>query len=437
MSENFKLSQIVKITTPTILMMMFLSLYTMVDGAFVSNFVNTDALSGINIAFPYVNFLLGISIMLSSGGCALVMKKLGEDKEIEAKKDFSLIITFAFIISIIITVLSLVFIENLLKLLKAEGSLYHYAKDYLFYMILFATPTILKSIVEQFLIAINKPTIALILTLLGGILNIILDYVFIVTFNLGIKGAAIATGLGYAIPAIIGLSFFIKNTNLLHFMKPSKNIKVILASCYNGSSEMVTQLSSGIVTFLFNVAMLKYVGEAGVSSITIVLYIQFLVTAVFLGYSMGISPKISYFYGNKDSYMTKGIINFSLKFIAILSICIFIFILIASPVLVSFFARKGTDVFEITINGLKIFSFSFLIVGFNIFISAMFTAFSNGKISAIVSFSKTLIFESGFIIILPIFLDIKGIWLAVPIAECFALFICFLFYEKYKKIYKY
>lgn len=437
MSKSFKLSQIFKITTPTILMMMFLSLYTMIDGAFVSNFVNTNALSGINIAFPYVNFLLGISIMLSSGGCALVMKKLGEGKEIEAKKDFSLIITFGFIISIIITVLSLFFIENLLKLLKAEGNLYPYAKDYLFFMIIFATPTILKSIVEQFLIAINKPNIALILTILGGILNIILDYVFIVIFSLGIKGAAIATGLGYTIPAIIGLSFFIKKTNLLYFMKPSKNIKVILSSCYNGSSEMITQLSNGIVTFLFNVAMLKYVGENGVSAITIVLYIQFLVTAVFLGYSMGVSPKISYFYGNKNIATTKDIINFSLKFITIVSIFIFTFILFVSPVLVGFFARKGTNVFNITIKGLKIFSFSFLIVGFNIFKSAMFTAFSNGKISAIISFSKTLVFESGFIIILPIFLGINGIWLAVPMAECFALFICFLFYKKYKKIYKY
>ena len=322
MNEHFKLSQILKLVTPTIFMMCFLSLYTMVDGTFVSKFVNTNALSAINIAFPYVNFILGISIMLSMGGCALVMKKLGEGKEDEAKKDFSLIIAFAFIFSILLSIVSLIFIDELLNLLQAKGTLYEYAKDYLFYMIIFATPNILKSIVEQFLIATNKSTTALILTLFGGILNIVLDYVFIVIFGWGIKGAAIATGLGYAIPTIIGLSFFIKKSNILHFTLPSKDFKVILNSCYNGSSEMVTQLSSGIVTFLFNVAMLKYIGEDGVASITIVLYIQFLVTAVFLGYSMGISPKISYFYGNKDENMTKDIIYFSLKFIAIVSIII-------------------------------------------------------------------------------------------------------------------
>ncbi len=437
MHENFKLSEILKLVTPTIFMMVFLSLYTMVDGAFVAKFVNTNALSAINIAFPYINFLLGISIMLSSGGCALVMKKLGEGKTDEAKKDFTLIIIFAFVLSIFISILSFIFIDTLLKILHAEGNLYTYAKDYLFCIIIFAMPTILKSIVEQFLIAINKPITALILTLSGGILNIALDYIFIVPFGLGIKGAAIATGFGYAIPAIIGLCFFIKKSNMLHFKLPSKDFKVILNSCYNGSSEMVTQLSSGIVTFLFNVAMLKYVGEDGVASITIVLYIQFLVTAVFLGYSMGIAPKISFFYGNKDENMTKGIIYFSLKFIAIVSIIIYIAIFIFSPILVSFFAEKNTNVFNITISGLKIFSFSFLIVGFNIFTSAMFTAFSNGKISAIISFLKTLIFESGFIIFLPFILDITGIWLAVPIAELFAILVCFYFFRKYKPIYKY
>nr|WP_317357217.1 MATE family efflux transporter [uncultured Tyzzerella sp.] len=437
MNENFKLSQILKLVTPTIFMMCFLSLYTMVDGAFVSRFVNTTALSAINIAFPYVNFLLGISIMLSSGGCALVMKKLGEGKEEEAKKDFTLILTFAFIVSIVISILSLIFLEQLLNIFQAKGNLYEYAKDYLICIILFAMPTILKSIVEQFLIATNRPNIALILTLFGGILNIVLDYVFIVPLGLGIKGAAIATGLGYAVPAIIGLMFFIKKTNILHFTKPSKNLKVILNSCYNGSSEMVTQISNGIVTFLFNVAMLKYIGEDGVASITIVLYVQFLVTAVFLGYSMGIAPKISYFYGNKDEEMTKGIIYFSLKFIGIVSIIIYIVILLFAPILVGFFAKEGTEVFNITIGGLKLFSLSFLIVGFNIFASAMFTAFSNGKISAIISFLKTLIFESGFIILLPLILNIYGIWLAVPIAEGFALFVSFYFFKKYKTIYKY
>lgn len=437
MENKFRLSQIFKLVIPTILMMSFMSLYTIVDGAFVSRFVGTDALSAVNIAYPYINFVLGISIMLCAGGCALVMKKVGEGKNDEAKKDFSLIISFALIFSIILCFLSMIFIEQILKLLGTTDSLYQYAKDYLFFMIIFVIPTILKFIVEQFLVAINKSKTALFLSVSGGILNIILDYVFIVLLDFGIKDAAIATGIGYAIPAIIGLSFFINKSNLLYFKTPSKSTKVIFDSCFNGCSEMVSQLSNGIITFLFNMVMLKYIGEDGVASITIVLYIQFLVTSVFLGYSIGISPKISFYYGNQDTNMLKNIISTSFKLIWAISIIIYFSILLASPLLVRFFAEPGTNVFDITIDGLKIYSFSFLMVGTNIFMSGMFTAFSNGKVSAIISLLKTLVFESLGIILIPMVLGVVGIWISVPIAEFLGILICIYFYKKYKHIYNY
>lgn len=437
MENKFRLSQIFKLVIPTILMMSFMSLYTIVDGAFVSRFVGTDALSAVNIAYPYINFVLGISIMLGTGGCALVMKKVGEGKNDEAKKDFSLIVSFALIFSIILCFLSMIFIEQILKLLGTTDSLYQYTKDYLFFAIIFVTPTILKFIVEQFLVAINKSKTALFLSVSGGILNIILDYVFIVLLDFGIKGAAIATGIGYAIPAIIGLSFFINKSNLLYFKMPSKSPKVIFDSCFNGCSEMVSQLSSGIITFLFNMVMLKYIGEDGVASITIVLYIQFLVTSVFLGYSIGISPKISFYYGNQDTNMLKNIISTSFKLIWAISIIIYFSILLASPLLVRFFAEPGTNVFNITIDGLKIYSFSFLMVGTNIFMSGMFTAFSNGKVSAIISLLKTLVFESLGIILIPMVLGVVGIWISVPIAEFLGILICIYFYKKYKHIYNY
>lgn len=437
MENKFRLSQIFKLVIPTILMMSFMSLYTIVDGAFVSRFVGTDALSAVNIAYPYINFVLGISIMLGTGGCALVMKKVGEGKNDEAKKDFSLIVSFALIFSIILCFFSMIFIEQILKLLGTTDSLYQYTKDYLFFAIIFVTPTILKFIVEQFLVAINKSKTALFLSVSGGILNIILDYVFIVLLDFGIKGAAIATGIGYAIPAIIGLSFFINKSNLLYFKMPSKSPKVIFDSCFNGCSEMVSQLSSGIITFLFNMVMLKYIGEDGVASITIVLYIQFLVTSVFLGYSIGISPKISFYYGNQDTNMLKNIISTSFKLIWAISIIIYFSILLASPLLVRFFAEPGTNVFDITIDGLKIYSFSFLMVGTNIFMSGMFTAFSNGKVSAIISLLKTLVFESLGIILIPMVLGVVGIWISVPIAEFLGILICIYFYKKYKHIYNY
>ena len=429
MENKFRVSQVFKLVLPTIFMMSFMSLYTIVDGAFVSRFVSTDALSAVNIAYPYVNFILGLSIMLGSGGCALVMKKIGEGRSDEAKKDFSLIIVFTLIISIILIILSLLSIEYILKILQAKDDLYEYTKNYLFYMIVFATPTMLKFIVEQFLVAINKSKIALILSVSGGILNIVLDYLFIVIFSWGIKGAAIATGLGYAVPAIIGLMFFIK--------KPSKNIYVILKSCSNGSSEMVSQLSSGIITFLFNYVMLKYIGEDGVAAITIILYIQYLVTSIFLGYSIGVCPKISFFYGNQDIPMLKSLISISLKIVCGISILSYIIILISSPILVMFFTDPNTNVFNLTIDGLKIYSISFLIVGTLIFISGMFTAFSNGRVSAIISFLRALVFESTGIVVLPIMIGISGVWWAVPIARLLGALVCLYFYKKYKPIYRY
>lgn len=437
MQKDFNFKTLLNLVIPTIFMMSFMSLYTIIDGAFVSKLVGTDALSAVNIAYPYMNFILGISVMLGSGGCALVMKKLGEGRETEAKKDFSLILIFAFLLSIFLSIFCLIFIDKILKILGTTDKLYYHTKNYLLYLIIFTMPTTLKFIVEQFLIASGKEKIALILSVSGGILNIILDYIFIAKFKLGAGGAGIATGIGYAIPALIGLIFFIKKDNMLHFTLPSKDFKVITNSCFNGSSEMISQISSGIITFLFNLVMLKYIGEDGVASITIVLYIQFLVTAVFLGYSMGIAPKISFYYGEKNDNMLKTIVSLSLKFIAIVSIIIYILIQIFSKNLIMFFTPENSPVFDITAKGLLIYSLSFLLVGFNIFLSSMFTAFSNGKISAIISFLKSLIFQSSFIVLLPIFLGVSGIWLAVVIGEVLGILISFSFYFKYKKIYKY
>lgn len=437
MQKDFNLKVLLKLVIPTIFMMSFLSLYTIIDGAFVSRLVGTDALSAVNIAYPYMNFILGVSIMLGCGGCALVMKKLGEGKEKEAKSYFSLIVCFGFIISIFIGVLALIFIESILKALGTTEELYYHTKTYLYYLIVFTTPTILKFIIEQFLVAIGKQKIALTLSVMGGVLNIILDYIFMAKLNFGVKGASIATGIGYAVPAIIGLFFFIKKDNLLHFQKPSKDFKVILKSCYNGSSEMVSQLSSGIITLLFNLVMLKYLGEDGVASITIVLYIQFLVTSVFLGYSIGISPKISFFYGEKNDFMLHKIISYSLKFILVSSLIIYMIIQILSKNLVCFFTPQDSPVFDITIKGLRLYSLSFLIVGFNIFISAVFTAFSNGKVSAIISFLKAFIFQSFSIIILPLFFGVSGIWIAVFVGEVLGIIVSIYFYKKYKDIYKY
>lgn len=436
-NKKFGTRQLFKLTIPSIIMMSFMSLYTMVDGAFVSKLINTNALSAINIVYPFVNFIIGLSVMLGSGGCALVMKKIGEGKDSQARKDFSLIIFFAIILSFFITIFSLIFIKQIIYFLGSTEGLYEYCKDYLFYMIIFITPTLLKFIFEQFLIAINKSNLALVLSVSGGILNIILDYFFIKILDFGIKGASIATGLGATIPAFIGFFIFFFKNNFLYYEKPSYDLKILAKSCLNGSSEMVNQISSGIITYLFNLFMLKMIGEDGVAAITIVLYIQFLVTAIFIGYTIGISPKISYFYGNEDKDMLKKIISNSLKIILAFSILIYLLINILSPLLISFFTEKGTNVFDITLTGIRIYSVSFSIIGFNIFMSGMFTAFSNGLISSIISFMRSIFFENLAIIIFSILFGLMGLWGSVFVAEFLGLIISMFFYFKYKNRYGY
>ncbi|MFI3230172.1 MAG: MATE family efflux transporter [bacterium] len=450
---NFNFWRVLKLVAPTISMMSFLSLYTVIDGTFIANFVGTDALSSSNIAFPFVNFLLGISIMLGSGGCAFVMKKVGEDKLEEARKAFSTIVLFAIAIGVVIMVVSSIFLDDIIIMLGATENLHQYCKDYLFFFIVFTIPTILKFIMEQFLVAINKSGIALILTILGGILNILLDYIFIYLMGYGIEGASFATGLGYTIPSIIGIIIFMNKKHMLHFVNPfsssgsgsdnnnssnaDTNIQTILKTCSNGSSEMITQLSNGLITFLYNYIMLKYLGEDGVASITIILYIQFLVSSIFMGYSVGIAPQISFFYGNKDTQILKKIISISFIFITLSSLIMYGLSIVLADILVGWFAEPNTGVFDITLDGLKKYSLAFLFMGFPIFISAMFTAFSNGKVSAFISFSKTLIFQSIGIISFPFLFGATSVWYAVLMAQILGCMLCLYFYKKYKAIYQY
>lgn len=441
MDSTITSKKIFKTVTPSIFMMILLSLYTIIDGAFVSNFVGTDALSAVNITYPYINFVIGISVMLGTGGCAIVMKQVGEGNEDDARRNFSLIISFALFISIIVTIISVIFIDNIIFFLGSTEDLYQLCYDYLFYSVLFITPTILKFIVEQFLVSINKSTIALILSIIGGISNVLLDYIFIVKLNLGIMGAALATGICYAVPAFLGLIFFISKRNVLYFCKPSLDYNVIINASYNGSSEMVSQLSNGIITFLFNIIILQYMGTNGVAAISIILYIQFMVLSTFFGYSIGICPTISYLYGKQDHDALKKVISISYKFLTGFSVTIYILIIIFDSFLVSLFVNSSTNVYDITIGALKLFSVEFLLVGVNVFTSNMFTAFSNGKVSVIISLFRS--FCEGFnIIIMPIIFAFigsatLGIWLAIPIAQVISIFITIYFYKKYKSTYKY
>lgn len=428
---------LIKFTLPTIIMMVFFSLYTIIDGIFVSRYIGSNALSAINIVYPVICILIGISVMMATGGSAIVAKFIGEAKDKEARESFTLITITSIIFGLIIAIFSLIFIKQIIYLLGSTDSLYENSHTYLFTMLLFTPVIILKMLFDYFLITAGNPNLGLLSAIIGGVTNIILDYVLIVPLNMGLVGAALATCIGYSLPSIIGIIYFFNKKNTLHFVKPKFNFKTILYSCSNGSSEMVTQISSAVTTFLYNIIMIKLLGENGVASITIVLYAQFLLVSAYIGFTSGVSPRISYNLGSENKQQLYKIIKYSYIFIMLFSISTFIISKYLSPLLISIFAGNGTELYDITLNGFNLFQISFLLCGVNIFTSGMFTAFSNGKVSALLSLLRTFIFLSSGIIFLPSLIGVNGVWLAVPLAEIMTLVFSLFYIYKYKNIYGY
>ncbi|WP_343348672.1 MATE family efflux transporter [Terrisporobacter petrolearius] len=437
LEKKVTLTSLIKYTLPTVIMMIFFSLYTIVDGMFISRFVGANALSSTNIVYPVINILIGIGVMFATGGSAIVAKTMGENKNAEAREYFTLITISTIIVGIVVEIICIIFINDIIYALGSTKSLFFYCKEYLFFMIIFTPFIILKLYFDYFLVTAGVPNLGLLSSVAGGILNIVLDYVFIVQLNMGVRGAALATCIGYVLPSIVGVIYFFNKNNLLHFVKPKFNFKIISRSCSNGMSEMVTQISSGLTTFLFNIVMIKFLGEEGVAAITIMLYMQFLLNAAYLGFTSGVSPRISYNYGRQDENQVGNLFKYSIIIISAFGVITFIMSRAMSEILISLFATKGSTLFEISHNGFMIFSISFLVAGINIFGSGMFTAFSNGKISAILSLLRTFVFFLMGIFVLPRIMGVDGVWLVVPFAEVATMIVSLIFMYKYKKEYLY
>lgn len=438
LAKKYTVTSLLKFTAPTIIMMIFMSLYTMVDGVFVSRFVGTDALSAVNIVYPYLGIILAVGIMLATGGCAVIAKKMGEKNSQGAKENFSMLVILGFMLGVLLAIIGMLFLEPLLEFLGADAKIYPYAADYLTVLMFFFPLSILQMLFQYFFVTAGKPNLGLIATVSGGVANIVLDYVFIVLFDMNIAGAALATGIGYSIPALFGVYYFMTHKHgSLYFVKPTLDKKAIFDSCSNGASEMVTNLSTALTTYLFNIMMLKYLGSDGVAAITIVLYAQFLLTALYLGYSSGVAPIISYNYGDQNSIELKKLVRISVIFIIICSlITYFAAIILAAPI-VGIFAKVGSNVYEIALNGFGLFSLSYLFIGINIFASALFTALSNGKVSAIISFARTFLFILIAILLLPQIMGVDGIWLSIPFAEVMALIVSIGFVFHFRHVYHY
>ncbi|UDN61258.1 MATE family efflux transporter [Clostridioides sp. ES-W-0016-02] len=437
LAKKFTFTSLLSFAIPNVIMMISLSMYIIVDGMFISRLLGTIALSSTNMVYPAISFEMAVAIMVATGGSAIVARKMGEGKQEEARKNLSFLIIVEIFIGIFIAIIGNLFIDEIILFLGASSIQAPLCITYAKILFSFAPAFFLQTAFQTFLVTSGKPTLGLIVTLLAGVVNIVLDYIFMVPLNMGIAGAAIATGLGYCIPAIVGLAyFFFARNNPLHFVKPELNWNVLFRSCTNGSSEMVTNLANAVTTFMFNYTFLQYYGENGVASITIILYFQYIFTAIYFGYSNGIAPIISFKYGHGDKKQLQDIFKNSILFLIISSIVSNILIHLTITKSLTIFTSINSDVYNITLYGFSFYSLAFVIMGFGIFSSAMFTAFSDGKTSAIISFSRTFIFILGAILILPNIFGEIGVWIAVPVAEFLGLFISLLFLIR-KKHYGY
>ena len=431
-NQHFTPWALLKFAFPSIVMMLFMSLYTIVDGVFISRFLGSNALSSLNIVFPVINVVIAIATMLGTGGNAVISKYLGEGRDRDARECLTQFVILGLFVSLLLLVLTQVFLTPLCRLLGSTDILLKDCQAYLSVSLLFAPACMLQTMFQSYLVTAGKPTLGLVLTVGAGILNAVLDYVLIVTCGLGIAGAALATGIGQSVPAAAGLCFFFFTKKTLRFTKLRLHIPELLQACCNGSSEMVTQLSNAIITFLFNIILLQLAGEAGVAAITILLYGQFAFNAFYLGFSIGISPIVGFQYGARNHRQLRSIYRTSFLFVTVSSLALTAAAILLSTPLVSVFTHEP-ETFQLADTGFRIFAVNFLFSGFNIASSGFFTALSNGKVSAIISFLRTCVFIVLALLTLPRFLDVTGAWLAIPVAELMTLLLSLYFHRIYFK----
>lgn len=431
------LKNIVKFAVPTIAMTVFMSFYTMVDGLFVSNLIGTDALSAINLTAPVIQLVTAISTMLATGGSAVIMKKMGEHRSEEAREDFTSLILVNVAVGILMCGLGFLSMKSIFAVMNLSAGVEGYCVEYLSRYLLFTVPILLMNNFTLYMIASEKATLSLLCSVTGGVLNMVLDYVFIAWFDMGISGAAIATGMGYSVTAVVGIFVFSQKRNLLHFKKPVFRFHVLKNAATNGCSEMATTLVTGIVTMMFNWTMLTYVGEDGVAAVTIIMYVLMFASSLYTGYSYGVASMLSFYYGEKNQKKLKKLVWDSLKIIGGISILTVTGSFTLSKPLVSIFARPDNPVFELAVTGNRICTAALLFIGFNIFASGMFTALSNGIVSAVLAFSRSFVFMMIAMLTLPAILGVNGIWLATPAAEVMALVLSGMMFLKYRKRYGY
>ena len=439
LSEHFTYKKIFRFALPSIVMMVFTSIYGVVDGTFVSNFVGKTPFAAVNLVWPFLMILGAFGFMIGTGGSALVAKTLGEDKKEDANRYFTMLITLVIILGLLLTILGLIVIQPLSSALGASGQMLEDCVTYGRTLVIFNTAFMLQSVFQSLFITAEKPRLGLIMTVIAGLTNMVLDALFIAVFKWGLVGAALATGLSQCIGGVLPLIYFMspKNDTALKFVKTKLEGTVLLKACANGVSELMTTVSSSLVSMLYNFQLMRLAGQNGIAAYGAVMYVEFAFVAVFIGYSIGTAPIVSYHYGAGNNDEVKNMLQKSFKIMSILGITMMVFAqMLASP-LAKVFVGYDKELFDMTVHGFRLFSFYFILAGINIYSSSFFTALNNGIISAIISFSRTLGFETLSVIILPIFFKLDGVWMAITVAEICAFVISMSFLISKREKYNY
>ncbi|MBD9047516.1 MAG: MATE family efflux transporter [Ruminococcus sp.] len=438
LSEHFSYIKLMRFTIPTIAMMIFTSIYGVVDGLFVSNIVGSEAFAGVNLIMPALMMLGSVGFMVGTGGSALVSKTIGEGNKKLANRYFSMLIYFLLIVGIVLSILGNVFIRQISELLGAKGEMVDICSTYGRTLLCSLPFFMLQNCFQSFLVVAEKPAMGLCVSVIAGLSNMVLDFLFIYVFRLGVFGAALATAISEFVGAAIPLIFFIrKNNSPLKLIKTKLELKPILRTCSNGSSEMVTNISMSLVNMLYNLQLVKFAGYDGVVAYGIIMYVGFIFSGTYLGYCVGVAPIVGYHYGAANTAELKNLFKKSLFLLTSAAVVLTACAELLSSVLAGIFVGYNQDLHDMTTNAIQLFALSYIISGINIFASAFFTALNNGLVSAVISFMRTLFFQIAFIFILPELLGLNGIWLAVVGAEICSLIISVSFFVENRKKYKY
>lgn len=438
LSDHFTTRKLLRFTFPSIVMMIFTSVYIVVDGFFVSNFVGKTAFAAVNFIMPYLLLLGALGFMFGTGGSALIAKSMGEGDSEKAQAQFSLFVYVALAGGIVLMMLGLLGLRPVAMLLGAEGAM---LEDCVLYgrIILYALPAyVLQYAFQAFFVATEKPKLGLAVTVAAGLTNMVLDALLVAVIPLGLVGAALATALAQAVGGLLPLVYFaLPNTSRLRLGKTRWNSRWLGQVCLNGSSELMSNISMPLVGMLYNVQLMRVAGEDGVAAYGVIMYVNMIFLAAFIGYTVGSAPLVSYHYGAENHEEMRNLRQKSLRMVGAFAVLMVLAAQLFAVPLSEFFVGYDRTLCEMTVHGFRVFSLSFFFAGFAIYGSGFFTALNNGPLSALISFLRTLVFETSAILILPFLFGIDGIWSSVVVAECMAAVIALVLMVWKRKVYQY